>query len=54
MIDYREVLIKYMRTVGEMEGVYFDPCAGHHGFTEEEVDAWKECAAEADKRSMPR
>ncbi len=50
-VDWKLVLAKYIDTVGECEGVYFDPVVGSGSFrspspigefTQEEVNAWWE------------
>lgn len=50
MIDFRELLIKYMKIVGEAEGVYFIPNSPYYGLTEVDIEALVEISEEIGRR----
>ena len=46
MIDLRDLLKRFMKEVGEAEGVYFTPESANSTFSEEEVQLFRQIEAE--------
>lgn len=48
-MDYRDLLVRYMAHVGEMEGVDFTRQLNNKLFTDEEIEELKQISKDSDK-----